>query len=83
MEPHTVEGLPNELEHMTLCFEAATRRVWILPNPTDPTTRFLDVMGGRTLPQGEYHLCVTLWDDSCRVFVRQVSETEGNSGERF
>ena len=78
-----VEGLREELAHMTLCFEAETRRLWILPNPTDPTTRFLDVMKGRSLPQGEYHLCVTLWDDSSRVYVRQASETEGNLGERF
>ena len=78
-----VEGLPSKLTYMTLCFEAETRRLWILPNPTDPTTRFLDVMGGRELPEGQYHACVGLHNATARVRVREVSETEGDLGGRF
>ena len=78
-----VQDLPRWLRHMTLCFEAHTRRLWILPNPTDPNTRFVDVMGGRSLPEGEYHMCATLIRSNVRVRVRHVSETEGDLGGRF
>ena len=78
-----MQGLPDNLHHFTLCFDHGARRLWIRPTPTDPTTRFLDVMGGRELPEGQYHVCVTLWNNTTRVFVREVGETEGDLGGRF
>ena len=45
----------GELRHIVLCFEAETRRLWILPNPSDPRERFLDVIGSTTLPVSKWH----------------------------
>jgi hypothetical protein len=61
-----VEGLWDELRHIVLCFEAETRRLWILPNPSDPRERFLDVMGSTTLPGGKYSLIVQLCGKTTR-----------------
>ena len=79
-----------QLKHVLSFFAAVdyqAQRLWIRPTPTDPTTRFLDVMGGRTLPGGRYYVCVTMWLDS-RVRVTNCDECGGwgpgwRSGRRY
>ncbi len=83
-----VQGLPTRLSHFTLCFDHGARRLWILPTPTDPITRFVEVMEGRTLPvrtlpEGEYHVCVALIRTDNRVCVREVVDKDGDLGGRF
>ena len=78
-----MEGLPEGLRHFMVCFDHGARRLWVRPTPTDPTTRFVDVMGGRTLPEGEYHACVGIRKNSPRVRVREVVDGDGDLGGRF
>ncbi len=67
----------------TLCFDHGARRLWIRPTPTDPTTRFVEVKEFKTLPEGEYHACVTLSSANNRVRVRDVVDGDRDLGGMF
>ena len=70
-----VEALPLHLRHLTLCFDTEARRMWIRPNPEDPTTRFVDLMNGVVMTEREYTLFVRISDTSV-VRVREVEDRE-------
>ncbi len=79
-------GIPKGLKHMMLCFEPETRMLWILPNPTDPMTRFVCITETSTLPEGQCYICVEFMFESIpgtRVTVHEVMETDGDLGDRF
>ena len=71
-----VEGLWDELRHIVLCFEAETRRLWILPNPSDPRERFLDVCE-------ELNRIITSQRHTLKIRTVDLINIGGDGGKRY
>ncbi len=69
--------------HFAMCFDNTTRRLRFRKNPTDPTTRWFDVMDDKKLPEGQYYACVMTTDHRKHISVRHVTSVHypyGNGG---
>ena len=65
--------------HFAMCFDNTTRRLRFRKNPTDPATRWFDVMGDKTLPEGQYYACVAS-ARSQSVCIRDVTSVHYPNG---